>query len=130
MKQCNENEDEQRITQLSDGTVESLKMKKPPTGGYTEEWKSHIKCSLHFFSFVRIALPLSYKVILKFKISINSPLVKNLEYWCSCFVFVITRSQLKYTSMIFLFNTFRTWITQSIFCYWSSFVVCLASINN
>lgn len=52
VKQCNENEDEQRITHLSDGTVESLKMIEPPTGGYTEEWKSHIKCTLHLFSFV------------------------------------------------------------------------------
>lgn len=43
VKKYYKNDDEQRITNLSDGSVESLNMIEPPTGGYTEEWKLHIK---------------------------------------------------------------------------------------
>lgn len=50
VKKYHKNEDKQRITNLSDGSVDSLKMIEPPTGMYTEHWESHIQCSLHLFA--------------------------------------------------------------------------------
>lgn len=65
VKKYHKNEDKQRITNLSDGSEESLKMIEPPPDMYTENWESHIQCSLHLFALLyKIALR-SYVVIMK-----------------------------------------------------------------